>query len=129
MTMWRNGALGAVLMVFAGTAWAGDAGKLDGVWEGPWYRGMSSGKAHFEIKGDTGTIQLSNAESFGEEPRPLSKVSFDGKSFSFEARGGGGPMTATLKLDEKGDQMKGMGRYEGFGVRFELQRTGKQAGR
>jgi hypothetical protein len=33
-------------------------------------------------------------------------------------------LTLELKLNAKGDQMKGMGKYEGFGVRMELQRTG-----
>lgn len=113
------------LALLGGAALAQDLSRLEGVWEGPWYRGMSSGKAHFEIRGEQATMQLSNAESFGEEPRPLSKLAFDGKAFSFEAQGGGGPMKATLTLNEKGDQMKGMGKYEGFGVRFELQRAQK----
>jgi hypothetical protein len=115
----------ALLVAIAGAASAQERSRLDGLWEGPWYRGMSSGKARFEIEGEAGTLQLSNAESFGEETRPLSNVSFDGTSFSFEARGGGGPLKATLRLDDKGNQMKGMGKYEGFGVRFELQRVHK----
>ncbi|HZP86779.1 MAG TPA: hypothetical protein VFB54_08150 [Burkholderiales bacterium] len=117
-------ALVALLIAGIGRAYAQDWSKLEGGWEGPWYRGMSSGKAHLEIANGAGTLQLSNAESFGDEPHPLSKIQFDGKALSFEARGGGGPMAATLKLNEKGDQMKGMGKYEGFGVRFELQRVG-----
>lgn len=125
MSVVRRVGLGALLMLALGQAVAEQAGALDGVWEGPWYRGMSSGKARFEIRGDTGSIQLSNGESFGEAPRALSKMNVAGKSFSFEARGGGGPMKATLTLDDKGDQMKGMGKYEGFGVRFELERVSK----
>lgn len=112
-------------MLWSGCLLAQDLGKLQGAWEGPWYRGMSSGKARFEFKGDAATMQLSNAESFGDEVRPLGKLAFDGKSLGFEAKGGGGPMTATLRLDDKGEQMKGMGKYEGFGVRFELQRVQK----
>ncbi len=100
-----------------------DTKAIDGVWEGPWYRGMSSGIARFEIGDGAGSMRLTNAESFGEGDHPLSKVTFDGKAFGFEVRGGGGPMTALLKLTDKGDQMKGMGKYEGFGVRFELTRV------
>ena len=36
---------------------------------------------------------------------------------------GGGAMTGKLQLNERGDQMKGSGKHEGFGVRFELART------
>ena len=32
---------------------------------------------------------------------------------------------ATVKLNDRGDQMKGMGKYEGFGVRFELARAAR----
>lgn len=100
-----------------------NTGAIDGTWEGPWYRGMSSGRATFHIRDGGGSMQLTNAESFGEESKPLSAVAFDGSAFKFRADGGGGPMTATLKLNEKRDQMKGMGKYEGFGVRFELTRV------
>jgi hypothetical protein len=123
-----------VALVLAASAVAGQAraadtgaidntGAIDGTWEGPWYRGMSSGRATFQIRDGGGSVQLTNAESFGEEPKPLSAVAFDGSAFKFRADGGGGPMTATLKLNERGDQMKGMGKYEGFGVRFELSRV------
>jgi hypothetical protein len=107
----------------AGQARGADTTAVDGTWEGPWYRGMSSGRATFHIRDGGGSMQLTNAESFGEESKPLSVVAFDGNAFKFRADGGGGPMTATLKLNEKGDQMKGMGKYEGFGVRFELSRV------
>jgi hypothetical protein len=118
--------LGAGLVLSGATAsraQVADTGVIEGIWEGPWYRGMSSGKASFHIRDRGGTVQLTNAESFGDEPKPLSAVTFDGKAFKFRADGGGGPMTATLKLNDNGDQMKGMGKYEGFGVRFELSRV------
>jgi len=123
----RSRTLGAALMLaIAAVAWrahAADTAAIDGTWEGPWYRGMSSGRATFHIRDGGGSMQLTNAESFGEESKPLSAVAFDGNAFKFRADGGGGPMTAALKLNEKGDQMKGMGKYEGFGVRFELSRV------
>jgi len=122
--------LGAALVLamaaMAGRAHTADTAAIDGTWEGPWYRGMSSGRATFHIRDGGGSMQLTNAESFGDGSKPLSGVAFDGKAFKFRADGGGGPMTATLKLDEKGDQMKGMGKYEGFGVRFELTRVGRR---
>jgi hypothetical protein len=119
-----GGALVLAIAAVAGRAHAADTAAIDGTWEGPWYRGMSSGRATFHIQNGGGTMQLTNAESFGDEPKPLSAVAFDGTAFRFRADGGG-PMTATLKLNEKGDQMKGMGKYEGFGVRFELTRVAK----
>jgi hypothetical protein len=116
-------ALALAIAAVAGRAHAADTAAIDGTWEGPWYRGMSSGRATFHIRDGGGSMQLTNAESFGEGAKPLSAVAFDGAAFKFLADGGGGPMAATLKLNEKGDQMKGMGKYEGFGVRFELTRV------
>jgi hypothetical protein len=99
---------------------------IDGTWEGPWYRGMSSGVAKLHIAGDSGTLQLTNSETFGEEPRPLVKLVARGQEISLRADGSAGaPLTVELKLNEAGDKMKGMGKYEGFGVRLELQRTGR----
>lgn len=117
------GALLAAQPVGSVFARKSDTGAIDGIWEGPWYRGMSSGKARFEIRDGAGTMELTNAETFGDGPHPLQKTVFDGKTFSFEAPGGGGPMRARLELNARGDQMKGMGKHEGFGVRFELART------
>ena len=115
-------ALAGACALGAAGAIAGDTAAIDGKWEGPWYRGMSSGKATFQIKDGGGSVKLTNSETFGDEPRALSKVEFDGKVFRFEVATGGGPLTAGLKLNDRGDQMKGMGKYEGFGVRFELTR-------
>jgi hypothetical protein len=118
-------AASTVLLVVPAMAQSIDTAAIDGTWEGPWYRGMSSGRATFQIKDGGGTMQLTNGEAFGDDAKPLTQVSFDGKSFGFRADGGGRPLTATLKLNDKGDQMKGMGKYQGFGVRFELTRVSK----
>lgn len=123
----RRSVIAGLALLLAGVAapvlsQSADTAVIDGVWEGPWYRGMSSGKARFEIRDGGGSMELTNAESFGDGPHPLEKVSFDGKAFSFQSPGGGGPMSARLQLNERGDQMKGMGKHEGFGVRFELRR-------
>lgn len=116
-------ALAGASALIAAAAVAEGTAAIDGVWVGPWYRGMTSGKARFEIKSGAGSVKLTNSETFGEEPHPLSKIAFDGQTFRFEVQGGGGPLGASLKLNDKGDQMKGMGKYEGFGVRFELTRV------
>jgi len=98
--------------------------SIEGAWQGPWYRGMSSGVAKLQIAGDAGTLQLTNAETFGEEARPLVKLQISGDQVSLRADGSAGaPLTLELKLNGPGDKMKGMGKYEGFGVRMELQRT------
>jgi hypothetical protein len=117
--------LALTIAAVAGPVHAADTAAIDGTWEGPWYRGMSSGRASFHIRNGAGSLQLTNAESFGDEAKALSAVDFDGQAFKFSADGGGGRMTATLKLNDRGDQMKGMGKYEGFGVRFELTRVAK----
>jgi len=124
----RRSVVAGLTLLLAGAAipalsQSADTAAIDGVWEGPWYRGMSSGKARFDIRDGGGSMELTNAESFGDGAHPLEKVAFDGKTFSFQAPGGGGPMSANLHLNERGDQMKGMGKHEGFGVRFELRRA------
>ena len=120
---------GVALMIAHGAqralAQTADTQAIDGVWEGPWYRGMSSGKARFEIGAGAGVMELTNAEGFGEGPHPLQKLTFDGRVFAFEAPGGGGAMKARLELNDRGDQMMGMGKHEGFGVRFELRRSAR----
>ena len=103
---------------------AQDSKSIDGTWQGPWYRGMSSGVATLKIAGGSGALQLTNAETFGDEPRPLVKLQVNGDQVSLRADGSAGaPLTLELKLNGPGDKMKGMGKYEGFGVRMELQRT------
>lgn len=116
-------AVSSVLAIRIAIAQEGQA--LDGTWVGPWYRGMSSGVATLRIDGAGGTLQLTNAETFGEEPRPLVKLVVKGDEISLRADGNGGaPLTVELKANAAGDQIKGMGKYEGFGVRMELRRTG-----
>ena len=114
-----SAALGPGVGAAQGTA------AINGTWEGPWYRGMSSGLAKLQIADNGGTLQLTNSETFGEEPRPLVKLTVENAGVSLRADGqSGSPLTLELKLNAKGDQMKGMGKYEGFGVRLELRRTG-----
>jgi hypothetical protein len=110
---------------FPGVGLTQGTAAIDGTWEGPWYRGMSSGRAKLQIADNGGSLQLSNAETFGAVPQPVTKLAVNGDEVSLRVNGESGlPLTLELKLNAKGDQMKGMGKYEGFGVRMELQRTG-----
>lgn len=97
--------------------------KLQGTWEGPWYIGMSSGKARIAIDASgAGTIVFTNLENFGDKPVALAKGAFDGKAFKFSASGEGAhEFSASLQLRGAGE-LVGNGKYGGFGARLELQR-------
>lgn len=117
-------------VALAATIWVGEVvadepGSLQGVWKGPWYIGMSSGVATMEIVADgSGTIAFTNLETFGEKPAALAKTSFDGRTFRFSASGAGSAeFSATMQLVGKGRQLRGSGKYGGFGARLELRRA------
>ncbi len=99
--------------------------SLQGTWKGPWYIGMTSGLATMEIAADgSGTIAFTNLENFGEEPVALTKTSFDGKTFRFAASGTGGvEFSVGTQLGSGGNQLRGNGKYGGFGARLELRRA------
>jgi hypothetical protein len=102
---------------------ANAAEPITGSWEGPWYRGMTSGRVRIEFNDNSGTIQFTNLDNFGQAPRALDKVSTDGATVSFRAEGEkGSPLSANLKLNEAGSEMKGMGKFDGFPLRFEVKR-------
>ena len=116
-------------IVLAAHTWAGGAAadqltSLQGTWKGPWYIGMTSGLASMEIAADgSGTIAFTNLENFGEEPVALTKTSFDGKTFRFAASGTGGvEFSVGTQLGSGGNQLRGNGKYGGFGARLELRR-------
>lgn len=95
-----------------------------GTWEGPWYRGMTSGKARLQINDGGGTIRFTNLDNFGTEEHPLSEMALEGANFKFRSEGDkGGALTANLKLSETADAMKGLGKFEGFPLRFEIKRV------
>jgi hypothetical protein len=103
-------------------AFAQDAATA-GVWEGPWYRGMTSGKVKIDLRQSSGTIQFTNLDGFGTEMRPLD-ASLDSGVLKLRAEGEkGGPLTANLKLNEAGTEMKGLGKFDGFPLRFEVKRA------
>lgn len=117
-------------IVLAANAWVGAAladqlASLQGAWKGPWYIGMTSGLATMEIAADgSSTIVFTNLENFGEEPVALTKTSFDGKTFRFAAAGTGGvEFSAGMQLGSGGKQLRGNGKYGGFGARLELRRA------
>jgi len=122
--------LGVVLCAFTGFAAADQekaadsAAAIQGTWEGPWYRGMTSGRVKVQIEGSGGTIQFTNLDNFGGDVHPITQTRFDGHAFSFRSEGDkSGPLTATLKLNEAGTQMKGLGSFDGFPLRFEIKRA------
>jgi hypothetical protein len=95
---------------------------LTGIWEGPWYRGMTSGKVKIDLREQPGTIQFTNLDNFGAQPSPL-QASLDSGVLKLRAEGEkGGPLTASLKLNEAASEMKGLGKFDGFPLRFEIKR-------
>jgi hypothetical protein len=122
--MWLA-AIAVAANTWVGTAFADQLAALQGTWKGPWYIGMTSGLATVEIAADgSGTIAFTNLENFGGDPVALVKTSFDGKTFRFAASGSGGvAFSVTMQLGSGGKQLRGNGKYGGFGARLELQRV------
>ena len=114
-------ALAACLSLFVSL---GAAQDLAGTWEGPWYRGMTSGTMVLDINpAGEGTVQFVNLDNFGEQVVTLQRVSVDGARFDFSASGeGAGVFVATTRLIKAGQILKGKGEYEGFPIKFELTR-------
>ncbi len=120
--------LGVALCALLGPSWASaeatgeDASR--GVWEGPWYRGMSSGKAQLRIGPDGNSLQMTNLDNFNGEVHAIEVEPFDGKALVFRATGDNGQtLSATLRLLSEGSALRGMGKYEGFPLRFEFKRA------
>ena len=95
--------------------------KMTGIWQGTWYRGMTSGLVTLELgSAGAGTIRFTNLETFGEDAVELKNVEIDGKTLTFRAEGkNGAEFKASVTVTADGSRMRGNGRYEGFGVRFE----------
>ena len=120
--------LGAIVLAantWVGAAFAEELLSLQGTWKGPWYIGMTSGLAAMEIEADgSGTIAFTNLENFGDEPVALAKISFDGSTFRFAASGAGGvEISFATQLGSGAKQLRGNGKYGGFGARLELRRA------
>jgi len=112
------------IMLTIGTQPVARAQDADaGQWEGPWYRGMTSGKVKIDLRTKPGTIQFTNLDNFGTDLRPVD-ASLDDGFLKFRAEGEkGGPLTASLKLNEAGTAAKGLGKFDGFPLRFEIKRA------
>ncbi len=119
--MWLMAALGALWSSWTVTAAADD---LTGSWSGPWYRGMTSGMMTLQIGANgTGVIQMTNLDNFTGDEVVLSDVEKDATSFRFSASGGGhGAFVAKTKLSDDGKTLKGKGEYDGFPIKFKLER-------
>jgi hypothetical protein len=115
--------VGALLAVAVQSRALAQDAAVAAVWEGPWYRGMTSGKVKIDLRERPGTIQFTNLDNFGIEVKPL-QASVDGDMLKLRAEGEkGGPLTASLKLNEAGTEMKGLGKFDGFPLRFEIKRA------
>lgn len=103
-----------------------DLAPLKGSWEGPWYRGMTSGKAALRISDEGATVQFTNLDKFGGEVHPLKTASIEEGVLKLRTEGeAGGALTASLKLNEAKSEMKGLGKFDGFPLRFELKKVGR----
>lgn len=118
-----------LLAAIAALLWAGClpsvlAGDFGGDWEGPWYRGMTSGTMLLQIGADgSGMVAFRNLDNFGDEAVEISRVTNDGKRFGFSASGEGpGVFSASAKLTGSGKVLEGKGEYEGFPIKFKLKR-------
>ncbi len=117
------------LATIAALLWAGwlssaSAADFSGGWEGPWYRGMTSGTMMLQINADgSGTVAFKNLDNFGDETVQISGVTNDSKRFGFSASGEGpGVFSANAKLAGNGKVLEGKGEYEGFPIKFKLKR-------
>jgi hypothetical protein len=119
--------MAALSIWFAQTLRAETPAEMRGTWEGPWYRGMTSGKARLQITDAGGTIRFTNLDNFGTEEHPLSEIALEGSNFTFRSEGDkGGALNANLKLSETADALKGLGKFDGFPLRFEIKRVPAQ---
>ncbi len=127
MNIWSAFLIAALSLCATQASRAQTPADIQGVWEGPWYRGMTSGKVRMQITDSAGTIRFTNLDNFGTEEHPLSEIKFDRPNFKFRSEGDkGGALHADLKLNEAADAMKGLGKFDGFPLRFEIKRLQSQ---
>jgi len=119
-----RGSVLALAWMISITLHAADFSAMAGQWQGPWYRGMTSGQMMLELSADgTGRVTFTNLETFGQGPAGLHKTQVSGKSLEFSASGASGSeFAAKCALIDGGKLLRGTARYEGFPVKFDLQR-------
>jgi hypothetical protein len=85
---------------------------------------MTSGTMVLQIDASgEGTAQFVNLDNFGEAAVTLHRVEARGKRISFSASGEGpGEFAARARLSGSGDKLEGKGEYEGFPIKFKLER-------
>jgi hypothetical protein len=113
------------LLLGCAVAQAADAptAEIQGVWRGPWYRGMTSGIMTLEISSAGNTVTFSNLDNFGEATVALRNAALDEKGLSFRAVGSSPQeLEATLTLSKDGAKLRGFGKYEGFKLRMEIEK-------
>lgn len=121
----RRQIFGALLgLVVAGCAVAEEAADVfTGTWEGPWYRGMTSGRALLKLTATGGTLQMTNLDNFGEDTKDVQRATGEVKGLRLTTLGANGmALAATLNVAADGAQLRGLGKYDGFPLRFELRR-------
>ena len=121
----RKGFLSLICVAFwLACAPAGASDGFSGSWEGPWYRGMTSGTMVLSIEADgSGTVKFKNLDNFGEDVVELTRVKKQPDSFGFSASGDGpGVFVASTMLTREGTILEGKGEYEGFPIKFKLKR-------
>jgi hypothetical protein len=118
-------AMVVTLFLSAGVAADEGTASFQGRWQGPWYIGMSSGKALLVLGPEgQGTLAITQLEGFGNAPVSLSRVETEGNALLFSAAGENGTefkLKALLSSD--GRKLTGNGKYGGFGARVEFQRA------
>ena len=104
---------------------AADLSSLNGVWNGVWHIGMSSGKAVLRIEpsGDA-TIRFTNLEGFDDSDTALKKLVVDDQTISFAAPSQGSvEFTIKLSIKPDGESMEGGGKYSGAGAKLVFRRA------
>lgn len=122
--IWAVAAVGLLACALAAPLAAADLSAIAGTWQGPWYRGMTSGQMTLEVSANgAAKVSFTNLDTFGDAPASVQKTEFSGQSIRFSANGASGSEFAARGSLLQGSQLlRGTARYEGFPVKFDLRR-------